>query len=156
MVDEPDVVKELREAEKLGMLQSKGQNSYKLLHVMEENTEDVFYEKSDFGEDYVEKRYHLIADITSDLICTTTFQINPTYIYVNPSYKRILGYTPDDMIGKPVWDFMHLDDKKNLLPLLKKYIGMKAALHNKYLHFLLMTCFAHLLKSRFMSFSKYS
>ncbi len=73
-----------------------------------------------------ESRYRLITENTSDLICLTTFTLNPIYNYVSPSYKKVMGYEPDDLIGKPAFDFVHPDDKKNLLPLLKKYIGMKA------------------------------
>jgi len=73
-----------------------------------------------------ESRYRLITENTSDLICLTTFTLNPIYNYVSPSYKKVMGYEPDDLIGKPTFDFVHPDDKKNLLPLLKKYVGMKA------------------------------
>ena len=33
------------------------------------------------------ERDRLIAENTSDLICFTTIEINPTYTYVNPSFK---------------------------------------------------------------------
>jgi len=144
MVDKPDIVKRLMEEEKLGKLEGSSQGSHEELEVPEELPEISFEDMSDetvnIGEEKKftnhndtetgfqasEDTYHLIAENTSDLISMTTFKMNPTYIYVNPSYKRILGYEPEDMIGKPTWDFMHPDDKKNLTPLIKKYLSMKA------------------------------
>jgi PAS domain S-box-containing protein len=73
----------------------------------------------------IEKKFRLIAENTSDLIAITTFKMNPKYTYVNPSHKKVLGYEPEDMINKSSFNFLHPDDKKNLIPLLKKYISMK-------------------------------
>jgi len=70
-----------------------------------------------------EDKYRLIAQSTSDLICTITFDLNPVHTYISPSYKYVLGYDPSDLISKSVWDFIHPDDKIGLLPLLKKYLS---------------------------------
>jgi PAS domain S-box-containing protein len=72
-------------------------------------------------------RYRLISENTSDLIAVTTFSLNPTYTYVSPSHKQVLGYDPEELVGKPGIDFVHPDDKKRLLPLLKKYITLRAS-----------------------------
>ena len=69
--------------------------------------------------------YKSIADNTSDLICITTFSMQPVYTYVNPSYKRILGYEKEEIIGKKSFDFIHPDDRQALIPLLKKYMTIK-------------------------------
>lgn len=140
MKNEPDVVKELREAERLGMLQSESRSFFERFTRMEDVAEDSRSvtidsagnraengdenRKRSFQE--IKKKYHLMAEITSDLICTTTFEINPTYTYVNSSYERILGYAPEELIGKSVWDFVHPDDKRKLLRLLRTYLVMKA------------------------------
>ncbi len=63
-----------------------------------------------------EEYFRLITENTSDNIGITTFDLKAKYIYVNPSVKSILGYDPD---------FIHPDDKKNLFPLLKKYVNLK-------------------------------
>jgi PAS domain S-box-containing protein len=146
MKDEPNIVKELREIERLGMLKSKVQSAYEMLETVEEIPEENANKTVESADDYVdsgketgavseenrkacsqdiENKYRLIAETTSDLICTTTFKMNPKYTYINPSYKRILGYSPEDMMGKSLWDFIHPDDKKKLLTIFKKYIGMK-------------------------------
>lgn len=70
-----------------------------------------------------EKKYRLISENTSDLVSLATFSLNPTFTYISPSHKSVLGYTSDDLLGKPFFDFIHPNDKRNLLPLLKKYIS---------------------------------
>ncbi|MDG6219279.1 MAG: PAS domain S-box protein, partial [Candidatus Thermoplasmatota archaeon] len=54
------------------------------------------------------------------------FSLKPVYTYVSPSFKKILGYEPSELIGKNGFDFVHPDDKKKLFSLLKWYISMKA------------------------------
>jgi len=71
------------------------------------------------------ERYRLITENTSDLISLATFTLNPTYTYVSPSHEKIMGYVPEDLIGKPCFDFVHPDYKDVLLPLLKKYVSAK-------------------------------
>ncbi|MEA1993928.1 MAG: PAS domain S-box protein [Euryarchaeota archaeon] len=73
-----------------------------------------------------EEQYRLITENTDDLIALATFSLNPVYTYVSPSTKKVMGYEPEEVIGKPCFDLVHPDDKKKMLPLLKKYIGAKA------------------------------
>ena len=73
----------------------------------------------------IEERNRLITENTSDIITLTTFEINPIFTYISPSVK-IMGYKPEDLIGKPCLDFIHPDNKKVLLSLLKEYISGKA------------------------------
>ena len=65
------------------------------------------------------ERYRLISENTSDLIAVTTFEINPVFTYVSPSHEKVIGYTPEELIGKSGFDFIHPEDKKRFLPLLK-------------------------------------
>lgn len=72
------------------------------------------------------EEYKKIVENTSDLITLTSFSINPVYFYLSPSHKKILGYSPSELIGKPSLELLHPDDKKKLFPLLKQYISAKA------------------------------
>jgi PAS domain-containing protein len=72
-----------------------------------------------------EKMNLLIAERTSDLIAIATLADAPTYVYISPSHKKILGYQPYDMVGKPVFDLVHPDDRERLLLLLKQYVQAK-------------------------------
>jgi PAS domain S-box-containing protein len=71
------------------------------------------------------EKYRLIAQNTSDLIVFTTFDVNPTYTFISPSHKKIMGYTEDDLLGKSGLDFIHEDDLEPLMELLMKYIEAK-------------------------------
>ena len=50
-MDKPDIVKKLREEEKLGKLESGSQDSHEELEIPEENVKDVFDEFIHSGED---------------------------------------------------------------------------------------------------------
>ena len=68
------------------------------------------------------KLSQLITENTTDNIAITTFDLKAKYLYVNSSVKQVLGYDAKEMVGKSFFDFIHPDDKKALLPLVKKYI----------------------------------
>ena len=72
-----------------------------------------------------EEDYRSMIEYTNDIIATTTFDLKPTYTYISPSVKKIMGYEPEELIGKSVFKIIHPGDKKKLLPLLKKYLKMK-------------------------------
>ena len=72
-----------------------------------------------------ESKYRLITDNTSDLIAITTFSLNPVYTYVSPSTERIMGYKPDELIGRSSLSFIHPADKGRLLRLIGKYVKWK-------------------------------
>ncbi len=71
------------------------------------------------------ERYRLISENTSDLIAATTFEMNPVYTYVSPSHEKVMGYKPEQLIGRPGFDLIHPDDKKRFLPLLTNYLSLK-------------------------------
>ena len=146
MVEEPDIVKEMKETEKLGKFHSKQIiceefETYKSVENVSEEAVVLIENdsKRKEGEIYfnygtikdelrkINEKYRLITENTHDLIALTTFKLNPTYIYANPSLKKVLGYDSEDLIGKPCLDFIHPKDKKRLFPLLKKYVGMKVS-----------------------------
>jgi len=72
-----------------------------------------------------EEDYRSMIEYTNDVIATTTFSLKPRYTYINPSVKKIMGYEPEELIGKSVFNIIHPSDKKKLLPLLKKYLKAK-------------------------------
>ena len=72
-----------------------------------------------------EELYRLIAEHTSEVISLHDFNLQATYIYINPSIKDVTGYEPEELIGKSPFDFVYPDDKKKLFPILKKYVNAK-------------------------------
>jgi PAS domain S-box-containing protein len=75
-----------------------------------------------------EEKYRLITDSTTDLIAITTFSIKPIYTFVSPSHKQVMGYEPDDLIGKSGFSLIHPEDRRKLLPLSKQYFKSKVKL----------------------------
>jgi diguanylate cyclase (GGDEF)-like protein/PAS domain S-box-containing protein len=61
-----------------------------------------------------------ITDNMIDIIC----QLNQEGIikYVSPSYKVMLGYEPKELLGKPLFDFIHPDDAGEVKKTAKKAI----------------------------------
>jgi PAS domain S-box-containing protein len=59
-----------------------------------------------------EQNYRLMAENISDLI--TRHYPDGTYFYVSPSCKGLLGYTPEEMLGKSANDFFHPSDLETI------------------------------------------
>ncbi len=55
-----------------------------------------------------EEKYRLLAENTTDLVCLQ--QLDGTYTYVSPSVKKLVGYEPEELIGKSPHDFIHSED----------------------------------------------
>lgn len=60
----------------------------------------------------LEDRYRLIAENARDVIATA--DIGGVLTYVSPSAEEVLGYAPDEMVGRNWADFMHPDDVARL------------------------------------------
>ncbi|MFO8067700.1 MAG: response regulator [Bacteroidales bacterium] len=68
-----------------------------------------------------EERYRILTENSSDLISKHNW--DRSYIYVSPVSKKLLGYSPSEMIGKSAYKYMHQDDieqiRKNHILLLE-------------------------------------
>ncbi|MDY6781473.1 MAG: PAS domain S-box protein [Cyanobacteriota bacterium] len=54
------------------------------------------------------ERYQLLAENSSDLIATQT--LDGVYLYVSPTCRSLLGYEPEDLIGRSFYEFLHPED----------------------------------------------
>ncbi|WIM38515.1 PAS domain S-box protein [Paenibacillus sp. PK4536] len=59
---------------------------------------------------YSEWQMRLITDHTSDLISRHVANSDVTYLYASPACKTLLGYTPEEMLGKNGLSYVHEDD----------------------------------------------
>jgi PAS domain S-box-containing protein len=59
-----------------------------------------------------EGRYRLMADNATDMISRHT--PDGTYLYVSPASAALLGYHPEELIGKSIYEFFHFQDIENL------------------------------------------
>lgn len=55
-----------------------------------------------------EAKYKTLVETINDWVYETDF--NGNYLYVSPKVKDILGYEPEEVIGKTIFDFMQDDD----------------------------------------------
>jgi two-component system cell cycle sensor histidine kinase/response regulator CckA len=55
-----------------------------------------------------EELYRLIAQNTSDLICILNTKGN--YVYASPSHREVLGYRPEELLGRSCFSLIHPDD----------------------------------------------
>ncbi|MFH6970565.1 PAS domain-containing protein [Flavobacterium petrolei] len=65
--------------------------------------------------------YRLLADNTVDLVCL--HNLDSTFQYVSPSIQKLLGYTPEELIGKFPHDFVHPEDIELLKNNLQEFIN---------------------------------
>ena len=59
-----------------------------------------------------ERRYRALADVTSDWV----WEVNDRSIYtwVGPRVRDLLGYEPEEIVGKTPFDFMHPEEAKRV------------------------------------------
>jgi PAS domain S-box-containing protein len=55
-----------------------------------------------------EDLYRLLAENTGDLICMLDMEGN--YVYTSPSYREVLGYSPEELLGRNAFSLVHPDD----------------------------------------------
>jgi PAS domain S-box-containing protein len=55
-----------------------------------------------------ERRYRLLADNVSDVIAV--YGIDGTFSYLSPSIKELLGYAPEELIGRTTYSIIDPDD----------------------------------------------
>lgn len=72
-----------------------------------------------------ESRYRLLAENITDVIIRIT--PDGTYLYVSPSAINVMGYEPEEMIGKSIYDFTHPDDVARLRKLRQESFALGVA-----------------------------
>ena len=72
-----------------------------------------------------EEQYRLIAENTRDLICTLDLQGN--FHYVSPSFKEVLGYSPEELRGLNAFSLIHSDDRETTMKIYQQALINKEA-----------------------------
>ena len=62
-----------------------------------------------------------IFDMSLDLICVATIN-TATFVKVNPSFLRVLGYSEDELVGQSYLDFIHPDDVGPTIEIIDRYL----------------------------------
>ncbi len=69
-----------------------------------------------------EERYRHLADNSTDMMATMA--LDSTILFVSPACRRILGYDPDELIGRKTLAITHPDDLKSVLAV---FAGLREA-----------------------------
>ena len=77
-----------------------------------------------------EERFRLITENMGDLVC----QADPTgkYLYTSPSFRRILGYDGDALIGTSIFDAIHPEDRRKIMDQFRKCLETGEAQEAEY------------------------
>lgn len=67
--------------------------------------------------------YRFLAENTIDLVCL--HDLNTTFQYISPSAINMLGYDPEEMIGKSPLDYAHPDEIEYLLQSFNDFVAGK-------------------------------
>lgn len=123
MKEEPDIVKELREAERLGLLQSKVQDVYEELKIAEESSEDVSNKTVSFTESvdaivdvkglrWDDKTYrNIVEQATIGVMVTWRGRV----VFCSRRESELFGYDdPSALIGREFSEFVHKEDLPRL------------------------------------------
>lgn len=52
--------------------------------------------------------YRVLVENIDSLVCEADF--HGRYAYINPAFRKVTGYEPDDLLGKPVSELLHPDE----------------------------------------------
>ncbi len=57
----------------------------------------------------------MMVEHSTDVIARHT--LDGAYLYASPSSENLLGYTPEELMGKNVFELFHPEDRESCLPL---------------------------------------
>ncbi|MDO8911653.1 MAG: PAS domain S-box protein [Phenylobacterium sp.] len=68
-----------------------------------------------------EARYRLMATRASDIIAC--YGVDEKFTFLSPAIEKVLGYTPDDLLGRATTELMHPDDVRQVRKAFIAYLG---------------------------------
>ena len=68
-----------------------------------------------------EQRFRALAEHTSDIIAT--FDRDGIFRYLSPAVTTVLGWKPEDLVGRTTWSIIHPDDHATLRSAYRAYLG---------------------------------
>jgi PAS domain S-box-containing protein len=72
-----------------------------------------------------EERYRTLVESATDIIAT--LDLDGRFISINPAVERILGYTPDDLIGRKIDDFVRPEQMPTQDAMLRRKLDGEAS-----------------------------
>ena len=117
---EPEIVKVLRVEEKKGFPLNKVNSNSKSNNDKEDESYKLLNEEINKKLQELAGHYQFLAENTVDIIWETTS--TATITYMSSATKRLLGYEPEEMIGKKVWKFVPKTYLPKYFPILRKCV----------------------------------
>lgn len=75
---------------------------------------------------HAQEELHRFFSVSLDLLCVTG--LDGHFKRINPAWERTLGFSPDELLGKPVIHFVHPDDRQPTLEETNRLVaGMKTS-----------------------------
>jgi two-component system cell cycle sensor histidine kinase/response regulator CckA len=68
-----------------------------------------------------EERYRTLVENTYDLICEIS--IDRRFLYISPNLIDVLGYEPEELLGRDIFELAHPDDRPGAVAAFEKMIG---------------------------------
>jgi diguanylate cyclase (GGDEF)-like protein/PAS domain S-box-containing protein len=74
-----------------------------------------------------------VIDLLLDAICVVDAE--GRYLYVSAAYERIFGYAPEEVLGRPMIELVHPDDRERTLQVVEEIMGGEPKPHfqNRYI-----------------------
>ncbi|TXT58326.1 MAG: putative Histidine kinase [Promethearchaeota archaeon] len=91
------------------------EKNLKILFISRIITNRIEYEKQ---LEKSEEKYRLITENANDLICKFNTKLEFTYIN-EETHKNLLGYKKEDVLGEPMWKFIHPKDLQKIYNIIK-------------------------------------
>ncbi len=81
-----------------------------------------------------EQRFQSFVETTADWVWEVDEDL--VYSYVSPGVRNILGYEPEEVLGKRPWDFMESEEARRVSLAVAEAINRKKVvyLHREYEH----------------------
>ncbi len=68
---------------------------------------------------HTEEEIKTIWDVSPDLLCVADYN-TATFLKINPSFKKTLGYSEEELLGKPFLEFVHPDDLQSTINVIEE------------------------------------
>ncbi len=68
-----------------------------------------------------ERAFRTLAERTHDVIAV--FGMDGTLSYLSPAIERLMGWTPEDLVGRRTWDVMHPEDHARIAAAYAEFIA---------------------------------
>ena len=68
-----------------------------------------------------EQRYRMLVELSGDMV--TQLELDGTYTYASPASRSVVGYEPEEIVGKNATEFLHPDDLQRMIEVYERGEG---------------------------------